>query len=259
MAERIVSTLKGKVKFETDKASLSSVKKEIKKLKEEMKGLGSPFGGMGGGSRGSRGSGENRSRQSFEKYQKRTIENFKIANAQIRDMSKSERDVHVEILKQAKTREELQMSVRKQKARIADQYREEKRITREKEKQNLIQRRITSSTEQMVGALGSAFVAVEALQGIVNTGMKFEAFEKTFLAVSESSEDAKNNMQFAREQAMRLGVDLVESGKAYSRMLGAAGSNTPVDQIRDTFVAVSEASIAMGLSADDQMGVYRAK
>lgn len=259
MAERIVSTLKGKVKFETDKASLSSVRKEIKKLKEEMKGLGSPFGGMGGGSRSSRGSGENRSRQSFEKYQKRTIENFKIANAQIRDMSKSERDVHVEILKQAKTREELQMSVRKQKARIADQYREEKRITREKEKQNLIQRRITSSTEQMVGALGSAFVAVEALQGIVNTGMKFEAFEKTFLAVSDSSEDAKNNMQFAREQAMRLGVDLVESGKAYSRMLGAAGSNTPVDQIRDTFVAVSEASIAMGLSADDQMGVYRAK
>ena len=255
MAEKIVSTLKGKIKFEMDKSSLSRVKRTIKRMKDDLKGINGVMGMGGGGRSGS--SRTNRPQKNFEEYQKRTIKNFLISNKQVRSLADSEKDRLREVLKQAKTREELQDLMKRERAVIQDRLAEERRITKEKQKQNVIQRRITGSTEQMVGALGSAFVAVEAFQSVVNTGMKFEAFEKTFLAVSKNTEEAKENMEFARKIAMEMGADIVESGKAYARMLGGKG-NTPLETVRDTFEAVSKATTAMGLSADDQMGVYRA-
>jgi len=256
MAEKIVSTLKGKIKFEMDKSSLSRVKRTIKKMKDDLKGINNSMGmGGGGGSSGSR---TNRPQKNFEEYQKRTIKNFMISNKQIRSLADSEKDRLREVLKQAKTREELQDLIKRERAVIQNRLAEERRITKEKQKQNVIQRRITGSTEQMVGALGSAFVAVEAFQSVVNTGMQFEAFEKTFLAVSKDTKDAAANMEFAREQAMRLGVDMIESGKAYARMLGAGGTKVDRETTKNLFVAVTEASTAMGLSADDTAGSLRA-
>ena len=255
MAEKIVSTLKGKIKFEMDKSSLSRVKSTIKRMKDDLKGINGAMGMGGGGRSGS--SRTNRPQKNFEEYQKRTIKNFLISNKQIRSIAESEKDRIQATLKQAKTREELQDLMKKERAIIQDDLADERRITKEKQKQNVIQRRLVGSTEQMVGALGSAFVALEAFQSVVNTGMQFEAFEKTFLAVSDSTEIAKQNMEFARKMAMEMGVDVIEAGKAYARMIGSSGK-TSLDTIQETFVAVSKATVAMSLSADDQMGIFRA-
>lgn len=256
MADKIISTLKGRVKFETDKSSLASVRKEIKKLKDEMKGLGGPFGGGGGNSNNAPRT--NRPQKNFEEYQKRTIKNFLISNKLIRSQTDSEKDRLQEILKQSKTREELKDLMIRERAILQDRVAKERSITKEKKNQALLQRRLTSSTEQMVGALGSAFVAAEAFRGIINTGINFEAFEKTFLAVSNGTEDAKNNMEFVRKEAQRMGIDVVESGKAFARMLGAGGTKVDKNTTKELFIAVSEASTAMGLSADDAAGSLRA-
>lgn len=200
----------------------------------------------------------NMEQEKFVKLQDKVIKRFLISNKEIREMGKLKQLELIRGLKQSKNAEELLHTERKLKAEIADRLRNEKRLTQEKNKQTLAQRRLTSSTEQMVGALASVYTAAAAGQAITRVGMDFESFEKTFLAVSDGVEDAKDQMEFARQTAQYFGSDLIETGKAYSRMIGAVGDKAPLQDVRDIFLATNEAAVVLGLSADDTTGSLRA-
>ncbi|WNO47259.1 hypothetical protein [Vibrio phage vB_VibM_10AMN] len=200
----------------------------------------------------------NMEQEKFAKLQQTVIKRFSISNKEIREMGELERRSFIAQLKQAKTKDELLFTERKLKAEIADRLRNEKRLTKEKNKQTLAQRRLTSSTEQMAGSLVSVYALAASGQAITRAGMDFESFEKTFLAVSDGVEDAKDQMEFARQTAQYFGSDLIETGKAYSRMIGAVGDKAPLQDVRDIFLATNEAAVVLGLSADDTTGSLRA-
>lgn len=194
----------------------------------------------------------------FAELQDKVIRRFSIANKDIRAMSESTRQSFINRLKEQKTVKDLLFMERKLKAEVQDEVRAQKIRTREKEKQLLVQRRLTASTEQMVGALASVYTAAAAGQAVTRVGMDFEAFEKTFLAVSKDTEDAKEQMEFARQTAQYFGSDLIETGKAYSRMIGSVGDKAPLEDVRNMFLSINEAAVVLGLSADDTAGSLRA-
>jgi len=200
----------------------------------------------------------NRQQEKFLELQDKVIRRFMLSNREIRQMSEAERNVYINKLKNAKSAKDLLHTERRLKAEIQDNLHFSKMRTRELNKQTLAQRRLTSSTEQMVGALASVYTAAAAGQAVIRVGQDFESFEKTFLAVSKNVEDAAEQMQFARDTAQYLGSDLIETGKAYSRMIGAVGDKAPLQDVRDIFLATNEAAVVLGLSADDTAGSLRA-
>uniref|UniRef100_A0AB39AJ86 Tail length tape measure protein n=1 Tax=Vibrio phage P018-4 TaxID=3229728 RepID=A0AB39AJ86_9CAUD len=200
----------------------------------------------------------NMEQEKFTNEQERVIKYFTISNREIRQMGKLKRDEYINELKQTKNREELLFTVRKIKTEVKDRAREEKRLTKEMNKQTLAQRRLAASTEQMVGALASVYTGVAAVGAVVDAGIQFEKFEKTFLAVSDGAEQAADHIAFVREQANRMGTDVIESGLSYSRMLAAVGNKVPLEQVRDAFLAIGESATVLGLSQDDTAGAMRA-
>lgn len=200
----------------------------------------------------------NMEQEKFANEQERVIKNFTVSNREIRQMGKLKRDEYINELKQTKNREELLFTVRKIKTEVKDRAREEKLLTKEMNKQTLAQRRLTASTEQMVGALASVYTGVAAVGAVIQTGMEFEKFNKTFLAVSDSAEEAAEHIAFVREEAYRMGTDIIESGLSYSRMLAAVGNKVPLEQVREAFIAIGESATVLGLSQDDTAGAMRA-
>jgi tape measure domain-containing protein len=200
----------------------------------------------------------NAEQEKFVDLQEKVISRFLISNRQIREMTESERKAYVEQLKQARNKKELIFLERKLKADIADNTRNEKLRTRELNKQNLAQKRLTASTEQMVGALASVYTGAAAVGAVIQTGMEFEKFNKTFLAVSDGAEEAADHIAFVREQAHRMGTDVIESGLSYSRMLAAVGNKVPLEEVREAFLAIGESATVLGLSQDDTAGAMRA-
>ena len=200
----------------------------------------------------------NKQQEKFVELQDKVIRRFMLSNREIRQMSEAERNVYINKLKNAKSAKDLLHTERRLKAEIQDNLHFSKMRTRELNKQTLAQRRLTSSTEQMVGALASVYTAAAAGEAVVRVGQDFESFEKTFLAVSKNVEDAAEQMQYARDVAQYFGSDLIETGKAYSRMIGAVGDKAPLQDVRDIFMATNEAAVVLGLSADDTAGSLRA-
>lgn len=121
-----------------------------------------------------------------------------------------------------------------------------------------VQGGLTDSTRNMVRAYASLFALVEGTTAIVRIGMDFESVRASMLAASDTQDDATKKLKFVREEARRLGVDLVAASKAYMQ-LSIAGKdlidNTTIDKL---FVTTMEAATAFGMSLDDTKGTFRA-
>ncbi|UUW39700.1 putative tape measure protein [Vibrio phage VPMCC14] len=192
----------------------------------------------------------NAQQEKFLNLQDRVIRRFVLSNREIREMSEAERKVYINQLKQQKTAQGLLHTERRIKAEIADRLHNEKKLTREKQKQTIAQRRLTSSTEQMVGALASVYTVAAAGGAVVRVGMEFQSIEKSFLVVSGSAEKAAENMAFARSEAMRLGGPIIDLSQSYARMLAAAGDKMAIDDLKTLFTGVNESAVALGLNQD---------
>lgn len=192
----------------------------------------------------------NAEQEKFAKQQDAIIKRFLISNKEIREMTKDKREDLVAQLKQAKTKEQLLFTERKLKADITDKVRLEKRATRELNKQNLAQKRLTASTEQMVGALASVYTAAAAGRAIIDTGRQFEAIEKSFIVVSGGAEGAAEDLKFVREEARRLGAPFMTLAENFARMRAAAGDKMGQAELKDIFIGVNEAATALGLNQE---------
>ena len=144
----------------------------------------------------------------FNAFQKESIRNYMISNAEIRKLSNLEKEELSTKLKQATTSKELLYLQRKHKAGILDSVRLEKQRSREMKKQTFLQERMTSSAKQMAGNMVSAFAVAGTIGGTVRVGQEFEGIESALLAVSDTAKDAKDNLKFVRDEALRLGKPL---------------------------------------------------
>lgn len=144
----------------------------------------------------------------------------------------------------AKSGEELRNRVRLLKASTAEQR-----------KQHFLMQRMQSSSEQFAGNMVSAFAVAAGGAAITRIGQDFESINSTMLAVSGNAETASENLSFVKEEAFRLGVDLKQTSKQYTRMLAAQGEMEKSD-VNNLFIGMAEASTVLGLSADESSRAF---
>ena len=132
------------------------------------------------------------------------------------------------------------------------------RITKEEQKQSFLLQRMQASSKQLAGNMVSAFAVTAGVGGAVKLGQDLESAQIAINAASGSAEMGAENMKFLRQEARRLGVDVVQGAKGLSQLLAAGEGVLPQEDLRNIFTGVTEASTVMGLSADDTSGAIRA-
>lgn len=131
-------------------------------------------------------------------------------------------------------------------------------LNKKLKEQSYLMERANQSSKQLIGNYVSAFAAVGVLSNVTTIGQDFESINATFKAVSENAQTAGENIQFVRDETMRLGLSYKEAAKGFSQMLASNQGQLQLKDLKELFVGVSEAGTLLGLSADDQAGSLRA-
>ena len=131
-------------------------------------------------------------------------------------------------------------------------------LNKKLKEQNYLMQRVNQSSKQLVGNYISVFAAVGVLSNVTTIGQDFESINATFKAVSENAQVAGENLQFVRDETMRLGLSYKEASKGFSQMLASNQGQLQLNEVKELFIGVSEAGTLLGLSADDQAGSLRA-
>ncbi|MBI6136905.1 tape measure protein [Serratia plymuthica] len=95
-------------------------------------------------------------------------------------------------------------------------------------------------------------------KSIMTAGQDLQSMESGLTAVTGSADKAAKEMQYLRDQANRLGLDLIGTGKDYTKFLAAVGDKATQKQTRTLFEGVSEYGTVLGATADDQSRALKA-
>lgn len=106
----------------------------------------------------------------------------------------------------------------------------------------------------VMGKLGLAFSGVELAREFLKVNVELENLTRTFTAVAGSSQASAKEMAYVHDVADRLGLPIVEVGKAYAGLTAATkGSAVEGAATREVFEAVAHAmSVAGKSSAETQ-------
>lgn len=95
-------------------------------------------------------------------------------------------------------------------------------------------------------------------KSIMTAGQDLQSMESGLTAVTGSADKAAKEMQYLRDQSNRLGLDLIGTGKDYTKFLAAVGDKATQKQTRTLFEGVSEYGTVLGATADDQSRALKA-
>lgn len=106
-------------------------------------------------------------------------------------------------------------------------------------------------------ALTGAYTAFAAISNVNRVGQDFE--RAGILMDAVLGDEAPEAMRHLRAEAKRLGVDLLSSTKSFAKYVASAGPvGYTLEEMKEQFTGLAEASVVFGLSADQQLGVIRA-
>lgn len=151
----------------------------------------------------------------------------------------------------AKSSDQYNAAVERLNTALARNTEAQRRANAAKRNGTVLNERLAASTTQLVGELASVYVAYEGIKSVVSTGMEFEKINKMLLSVSDSSAAAGENFEFLKGQALRLGLDLKQSGKEYSKYLANVNDSFSKTQSQELFVSMSELATVRGLTPDE--------
>ncbi|ATN93398.1 tail tape measure protein [Pseudoalteromonas phage J2-1_QLiu-2017] len=114
------------------------------------------------------------------------------------------------------------------------------------------------SSKNLLKSLTSVYAVLGSIYYIKEAGMQMESLGAAMTAVAGNSNLAKEEMQFLREESMRLGFDMAKAGKSYMKLMSAATGKVSKSEIRDTFVALQETATVLGLTQDESDGATKA-
>lgn len=108
-----------------------------------------------------------------------------------------------------------------------------------------------------ITAIGVAFKKLAS--AIFDTGIHVQALNLAYKTIFDTSQLAREEFEFLRETASNLGMEFYSTADAY-KSIAASAKETSLkgDGVRKVFVGISEASMALGLSAESTEGVLRA-
>lgn len=118
--------------------------------------------------------------------------------------------------------------------------------------------KLDTSLIQSAGGVITIAATVALGGSIMNTGQDLQSMESGLTAVTGSADKAAKEMQYLRDQANRLGLDLIGTGKDYTKFLAAVGDKATQKQTRTLFEGVSEYGTVLGATADDQSRALKA-
>ncbi|MCG3741991.1 hypothetical protein EXA18_00645 [Vibrio cincinnatiensis] len=188
--------------------------------------------------------------QKFVALQSESIEKFMISNRLIRQGSDEQKKAIRQQLMQTTNAKSLRLEQLRIRTSLQDEHQKRKQMVNTMRQQQSVQKSIAST----VALTAAGFATISAIR----TGASMEGIEKSFAVVSKNSADAADNLAWVRKESMRLGTPLMESSKGYAGLIAAAGDKMSRDELRTTFTGVTEASAALGLSADETSGILLA-
>jgi tape measure domain-containing protein len=105
----------------------------------------------------------------------------------------------------------------------------------------------------------AGFIGLAIVRDLQNTTMSLQKINMTFTAVTGSASAARQEMDYVRETADRLGQDVLTAAGAYSKLLAATkGTNISLEESRTVFEGITAAATAYGLSQYELEGALMA-
>ena len=117
-------------------------------------------------------------------------------------------------------------------------------------------RSMTPATMLAGGAVSAGYALKEAVQA----GREVQKMQTVMLMASDGQKDQlDHNLKFVKDSAQEMGISYTEFGSAYAKMLSATkDSDLSLKSKEDMFTNLSKYMVAIGTTADDQKGVFRA-
>lgn len=99
----------------------------------------------------------------------------------------------------------------------------------------------------------------DGIKELINTASQFEVLNKQLEFAFSGMQGAGDAMEFARDTANRLGLDLLSTAQAYAKLAAATkGTTLEGEATKTMFLGVASAAATMGLSADQVNGTMLA-
>ncbi len=107
-------------------------------------------------------------------------------------------------------------------------------------------------TSMIEGAKGAITIAATVAVGksIMTAGQDLQSVESGLTAVTGSSEAAGKEMNYLREQANRLGLDLIKTSRDYMKFSASTKSSMDSKTTKAIFEGLSEYSTVLGLTSE---------
>lgn len=107
--------------------------------------------------------------------------------------------------------------------------------------------------------IGVGLFSSAILKNIVDTGIQFQSIRQSLQAVTGSAQGMNDAMKFIDQTAQRTGVNILNASKDFRLLLGSAqGAGYAMQDIKNTFSGVADASLVLGMRVDDVTGLMRA-
>ncbi len=104
-----------------------------------------------------------------------------------------------------------------------------------------------------VAALG------KALHEVLSATRQMQSIQTRFTYAFDGLEAGKEQLEFVRQEANRLGLEMTSAENGYAQLAAAAKNlNITQEETQQVFSGVASAAAAMGLSADEANGVFLA-
>jgi tape measure domain-containing protein len=117
---------------------------------------------------------------------------------------------------------------------------------------------LQSAGRALMGVLGPLAAGL-AVREIIDARLEWDRYTVALTAVMGSQAEANRELEWLRELADRLGIDLQSAAAGYTQFAAAArGTAIEGAETRRVFEAVASAASVLGLSADDTSGALTA-
>ena len=114
---------------------------------------------------------------------------------------------------------------------------------------------LTGSIRKVYGLLaaGVAGYGIASIsRAVVNTTLEWDAAQSSMASATNSAAEARRELEFVRETAESLGLELLGTAKSYARLVGAA-KETPEIQpyLHEMFTGLTSAATVLNLTSSE--------
>lgn len=117
---------------------------------------------------------------------------------------------------------------------------------------------LDSSLMSGMGGIMGGMAAFGLGRLVMDTGQQFEAAKNCLTAVMGGAEAAGKEFEYLRGESNRLGLDLIQTTRDFTRFAASAKEKLDTSQIHNLFEGVSEYGRVVGATADEQSRSLRA-